>query len=235
MKAVGWLLLALGQGACSRDSADVVGGESQASARPLSRVSRLCVGSGGSSRVTLQRDADGRETVRGVTEVSPGAGAVGRLQLTETATFDAHGRLLGADVVAREPPAPETHFALDPRRGTVRIVRGGAAVDWHVPVDAPWTYRPASSASGKLASTPVAALVALRAANAGSVVRVLEPEREESYLTPADQVSVPTEKGTTVVLAGDGVDFDDQLVTEVRLLDRSITLRCADASVDDGA
>jgi hypothetical protein len=204
-------------------------------ARSRSRVSRLCVGAGASSRFTLQRDADGRETVRGDTEIWPGAGGGGRLRLTETAIFDQHGRLLGADVVATEPPAPETRFALDPRHGTVRVVRGGTAVDWHVPVDAPWSYRPVSSAAGKLVSTPLAALIALRAASANSIVRMLEPESEQSYLATADQVSVPTEIGTTVVLAGDGVDFDDHLVTEVRLLDRRITLRCADAPVEGGA
>jgi hypothetical protein len=179
MRAVGWILLALGQGGCSRDSGVIGGRASQASARSGSRVSRLCVGAGASSRVTLQRDADGRETVRGDTDVSPGTHAGGRLQLTETATFDEHGRLLGADVVALEPSGPETRFALDPRQGTVRIVRGNAAVDWRVPVDAPWTYRPVSSVAGKLVSTPVAALVAHSAASAADLVGVVETEREE--------------------------------------------------------
>ena len=118
-------------------------------------------------------------------------------------------------------------------RPRVRIMRDGlATLDWQVPA-MPHGFNRPSSADGLLASTPIAAWIAARAVAAGAVVRVLEPERQESYLVPIDQIAVPTEKGTTVVLDDDGIDTDDDFVTQVRLSDRSIRLDCADAIAFD--
>jgi len=218
-------LLTLACAACSRDAAlpplDAAPG--------VHARSYHYVGSGGSSRVTRETAADGQETLRGTTELGDAARFSSRTHLSETARIDAQGRLLHAEIVAK-PVAGDVRFVLDARRGTVRIEHHGSApVEWHVPIDAPWLYAPASSAGGDLAVTPVAAWIALRAASTARVVRVLEPEHRESHLVTIDQVVVATERGTTVALGYDGVDIDQRFVTELRLVPRSVTLsRVAD-------
>jgi hypothetical protein len=192
-----------------------------------------CIGSQGSSRIARSTDADGWESLRGDTDVPWRPGAIGRLHLSESATLDARGQLVRARVIATQPLAPVTAFVLEPYAARVRILRDGSdPIDWPVPADAPWIYRPSSSAEGMLASTPIAAWVLARAAAGNPVVRMLIPERQQSYLVPIDQVAVATEKGTTVVLDADGVDTDADFVTEVRLADRSLTLECAALASD---
>lgn len=190
------------------------------------RVHR-CADPRGSSRVTRAPQADGGEVLRGDSEMPSAPGPGGRLHLSESATLDGLGRLVGARIVATRPRSPVTTFVLEPLAGTVRMLREGAsAVEWRVPADAPWVYRARSSGDGLLASTPVAAWLAARAAVAGPVVRVLVPETGESYLAPIDQLAIATETGTTVVLDGDGVDIDADFVTEARLSARGLRLAC---------
>jgi hypothetical protein len=213
---------------------------STAPPEPISRVrSYRYDGVAGASRVTLERAPSGQESLVGRTEVARDSAPVSRTVMNETATLDARGRLHHAEVVVSTPGAPEARYTLDAHRGTVHVERAGSApVDWRVPVDAPWLYAPAASGHSDLVLTPVAAWVALQASRAageptgGRVVRVVEPERHNSYLMTIDQVAVPTERGTTVALGYDGVDVDDQFVTELRLLEGSVILaRRADADL----
>jgi hypothetical protein len=227
---IGLALLSVGIAACSAPRA-AEGGFGHSA--PRGRAHR-CAGPESSSRITRLAGVDGGETVRGDTEISLRPGSTGRLHLTETATIDGGGQLLNARVVAAGARKTEMRFVLEPSAAMVHIMRDGVAtVDWRVPADAPWLYRPGSSADGLLASTPVAGWIAARAVAAGPVVRVLEPELQESYLVPSDQVVIPTEKGSTVVLADDGIDTDGDFVTEVRLSSRSIRLDCVDAMAFD--
>jgi hypothetical protein len=183
----------------------------------------------GTSRITRARETDGGETLRGDTDLPVRRGAAGRLHLSEQVTLDARGRLVAARIVAARPREPLVTYLLDPRAGSVRVVREGAApVIWWVPADAPWIYRARSSGDGVLASTPIAAWLAARAAGTSPVVRVLVPERRQSYLAPLDQVAVATDSGTTVALDSDGVDSDGDFVTEARLSERGVTLTCAE-------
>ncbi len=191
-------------------------------------------GLAGSSRVTHELATGGQQSLVGRTEVARGSAPVLRTVMNETATFDARGWLHHAEVVVSKPGVPEARYTLDARRGTVHVERAGSApLDWRVPVDAPWLYAPASNGDSDLVLTPVAAWVALQASRAGtatagpagsSVVRVVEPERHNSYLMTVDQVAVPTERGTTVALGYDGADVDDRFVTELRLFEGSVTL-----------
>jgi hypothetical protein len=129
----------------------------------------------------------------------------------------------------------EARYTLDATRGTVRVERAGSApLDWRVPVDAPWLYAPASGGAGELMVTPVGAWVALRASRAADVVRVLEPEQQRSYLTTVDQIAVPTERGTTLAIGDDGVDADDDFITELRLFHGAVTMARV-AGIDLGA
>jgi hypothetical protein len=192
-----------------------------------------CTGPSGSSHVTRSQNEDREETLRGNTDIPLRPGLTGRLHVTETATLDERGQLVSARVTASRPRAPVSAFILEPRAGRVRIVRDGmATVEWRVPADAPWIYQGTPSADGLLASTPVAGWVAARASRMGPVVRVLVPERLHSYLVPVDQVAIATESGTTVVLESDGIDVGADFVSEVRLADRSVTLKCADQASD---
>ena len=192
-----------------------------------------CSGGDGSSQVWRSTDGDRVETLRSDTDIPLRARSTGRLHLTETATLDQWGQLMSARVTASRPRAPVTAFVLEPRAQTVRLIRDGmATVEWRVPADAPWIYRPLSSADGLLASTPLAAWVAARAAGVAPVVRVLVPERQQSYLVPIDQLAIATSEGKTVVLESDGIDVGDDFVREVRLADRSVTLECVDLASD---
>jgi hypothetical protein len=233
-----------------------------AAAAPAGLRSYRYAGLAGSSEVTQEKVGDGREALRGSTELEvPGSGVSGsggekgaaaRSLTLEAATLDAHGRLERAEIVVKRSGRSEVRYTLDASRGVVHIERAGSApLDWQVPVDAPWLYSPdayslndsgsaasasAASASGdatgdaadrdegELLVTPVGAWVALRAASAGDVVRVLEPAHQRSYLTTVDQIAVPTEQGTTIALGYDGVDADARFITELRLFHGSVTL-----------
>jgi hypothetical protein len=181
-------------------------------------------GPSGVSEVVREKSGDGRETLKGKTDIAR-AGSGGRTSLSETVELDATGRLRQAEIISSQPGARETRFTLDPSRGTVHIEHAGAAAtEWHVPADAPWLYSPRSGGGGELIVTPVTAWIALQAATGAQVVRVLEPETQTSNLVTIDQISIPTERGTTIVIGNDGADADERFVKELRLLERSITL-----------
>jgi hypothetical protein len=231
------LLGALALAACTPDAAPSV-----APMAPAGLHSYRYDGVAGSSQVTQERADSGRESLRGTTELAlQGLGLGGesapRTLTRETVALDAQGRLEHAEIVVSRSGGPEARYTLDASRGAVHVERAGSApLDWQVPVDAPWLYSPGSAPEreeGDLVVTPVGAWVALRAASAGNVVRVLEPEHQRSYLVMADQVAVPTERGTTVALGYDGVDADGRFITELRLSHGSVTLARV-AAVDLG-
>ena len=181
-------------------------------------------GVSGTSQVTHEKAADGRESLRGTTDLAAGGGENRGRFARETVSLDAQGRLGHAELLVGERGAA-VQYTLDPSRGSVHVVRPGApAVDWTVPNDAPWMYAPSPDDDGAFIATPVAAWVALRAVSASDVVRVLEPEQQRTYLMTVDQVAMPTEHGTTVALGSDGIDADAQFISELRLLHGAVTL-----------
>jgi hypothetical protein len=219
----GLLLLAL---ACTPEAPLAAG------AQPLVAQVFDYAGPAGTSHVTLQRASDGVESLHGRTDVAPGPKPA-HIGMEETATLDASGRLRQAEIVTRDAGAPVS-YRLNPSRATVRIERAGAApIEWRVPNDAPWLYGPTLDASGQQVVTPVSAWIALRATQAGSVVRVLEPERQESHLMSIDQLAVVTEHGKTVAL-GFGADVDDRFVSELRWVEGCVGLSRV-AGFDPGA
>ncbi|HTV26053.1 MAG TPA: hypothetical protein VMG12_45460 [Polyangiaceae bacterium] len=180
-------------------------------------------GVAGSSEVTQEKTADGRESLRGTTDIEAPSAQRGRSFARETASLDEHGHLRHAEIIVGERGAAVAQYTLDPSRGAVHVERPGAPpIDWRVPNDAPWLYAP--SEDGDLIASPVAGWVALRATRGADVVRVLEPEQQRTYLMTVDQVAVPTELGTTVALGSDGIDADEQFITELRLLHGAVTL-----------
>jgi hypothetical protein len=224
------LLAALALTACASDTAP----PSVAAASPARLRSYHYVGVAGSSEVTQEHGAAGRESLRGTTDLGMRGNAAHTLA-NESATLDPLGRLERAEVVVSRPGMGDARYTLDATLGTVRVERTGSTpLDWHVPVDAPWLYAPASGGAGELMVTPVGAWVALRAARAADVVRVVEPEHQRSYLTTVDQVAVQTERGTTLAIGDDGVDADDDFITELRLFHGAVTMARV-AAIDLGA
>ena len=231
--AAGLLASVLALAGCSRDPAP--GAVGAPALIPTS--SYQFAGRGAFSRVERWIDAEGNQQLRSDTLLSsdPNLPAAESLRLTESARLDPRGWLMEADV-CRKGAAAEVCFRLDAKRGVARMERPGEApVEWNVPTDAPWVYQASSGDAGTLVSTPLSGWVALRAANGQESVRVLEPARQESRLVPVDQLAVPTEKGTTVVLAGDGIDVGEAFVEQVRLLDRGTTLSLIPPAKDPGS
>lgn len=192
-------------------------------AEPVQHRAYRYDGVAGTSEVTQEKAADGREELRGTTNVeAPTSGREHRFT-RETASLDERGRLRHAEIIVGERGAVAAQYTLDPSRGAVHVERPGAPpIDWRVPNDAPWLYAP--SEDGRLVASPVAGWIALRASRGADVVRVLEPEQQRTYLMTVDQVAVPTEHGTTVALGDDGIDADERFITELRLLHGAVTL-----------
>lgn len=206
-------LCALALAACVSDAASP-----SVTSTPVARAHAYRYeGQAGLGQVTRTQAVDGVEALRGTLEVSSPRVNSERPRSTETVTLDAHGLLRQAEIVI-ETAGARASYTLYPSRGVVHIERmGSAPVEWAVPSDAPWVYAPAASGEGNLVVSPVAAWVAFRAARSAPVVRVLQPEQQRSYLAPIDQVVVPTERGATVTFGYDGVDVDDQFISELRL------------------
>jgi hypothetical protein len=223
------LVGALALAACTPDSAPPT-----LSAAPAGVRSYQYDGTAGSSQVVRETTEAGREALRATTELALDARSTDRTIAHESATIDGRGRLERAEIAVARSGSSEVRYTLDATRGTVRIERPGAApLDWRVPADVPWLYAPADESLGShspirdtpdLLVTPVAAWVALRAASAGDVVRVIEPEHQRSYLVMGDQISVETELGTTVAIGSDGIDADACFISELRLYRGSVTL-----------
>ena len=215
----GLALSACSLAACSQDEVAPRGAP-----RPVEHRAYRYDGVSGTSQVTHEKAADGRESLRGTTDLARRGSGSEHTFARETVSLDAQGRLGHAELIVGERGAA-VQYTLDPSRGAVHVVRPGApAIDWMVPNDAPWMYAPGPDDDGAFIATPVAAWVALRAAASADVVRVLEPEQQRTYLMTVDQVAVPTEHGTTIALGSDGVDADAQFISELRLLHGEVTL-----------
>jgi hypothetical protein len=189
-------------------------------------------GPGTSARVRRVVAPDGSETLHGETELS--LGATTRRCIVEDVSLDAHGRLLRADISAAAScdAEPETRAHLEPAVGIARVATRAASGlrSWTpavaqslTPSSTPWIYTP-EALPGRAATTPVAAWVALRAAALSPLVRLVQLERREAWLVPREQVAVPTELGTTVVLGNDGADVGSGFVERIRMTDIALTL-----------
>jgi len=168
-------------------------------------------GAGVTSNVFRAVAADGAEALRGVTEVASAGGA---LHVVEHATIDAEGRLLRAEIIVTrgEGGAVEEHLVIDRAHGTVRAAAPGGPIEWHVPTDAPWALEPLA----RSAATPITAWIGARAAGSGASVRVIRADQRTSYRAPAEQVAIPHELGTTVILGEAVAEADAAFVRDVR-------------------
>ncbi len=210
---VPWLLLALA--ACAEPPSPAAG----ACTAPATECAFTFSGEHGArARVTRSIQPDGSETLHGETEIT--LGAAGRRCIVEDARLDRSGRLTSADVASGACGAePGSRVHLDPARGVVRA--GGN--EWAATGASPWIYEP-EALPGHAVATPVAAWIAARAGAASPALTLVPLEQRRSFQVPADQVAIPTELGTTVVLGGDGADVGATFVDRIRILDQAVTL-----------
>jgi hypothetical protein len=179
-------------------------------------------GGGSVARVTRVAGPDGSETLHGETELALNASA--RRCLVEDVILDAEGRLVRADVTAAPScnGVPSLHAHLDPARGIARVTTEAGVVELSHQ-GAAWIYAP-EALPGCAATTPVAVWVAMRAAAGSPWLTLIDVAKRQAWRVPRDQVVVPTELGTTVVLGGDGAEVGADFVQRIRLADYGVTL-----------
>jgi hypothetical protein len=221
---VGFVLAVLSVVACSRDPA--AGALGAPCARAAASAQRFAGPHGSRSVLDQRAEPGGSEVLTGDTEIATGAASVRRVR--ETARLDSRGNLVRGEIAIEgvSGAVVTERVTMDVPTGTVEVWRAGTGTTVErVANDAPWAYAP--SDGGALVSTPLAAWIAFRAARTSAVVRVVRPDATGdpmSYLAPTDQLALPTEAGTTVVLNHDGIDVSGEFVESVRLLDLGVTL-----------
>jgi len=190
-------------------------------ASPPGEVVVFASSEGARARVTRVASLDGGETLHGETELW--LGATTRRCIIEDVRLDPRGRLLQADLstAASCDAEPEVRAHLEPARGIV-TTRAGVQ-DPIPPSAAPWIYTP-EALPGRAVTTPVAAWVALRAAASSPWLTLVQLERGRVWRVPSEQVVVPTERGTTVVLGHDGAEVGAGFVERVSMTDDGVTL-----------
>jgi hypothetical protein len=176
-------------------------------------------GTGTGARVTRTALPDGSERLHGETEIVLGARS--KRCVVEDVTLDPRGRLTRGEIAVAASCAgdPEARVTLDPASGTV----ASAGARWSVPTDAPWVYAP-EVVPGKITVTPVSAWVARRAAIASPALVEVRLAHNDAWKVPSEQIAVPTENGTTIVLGGDGADVSPSFVERIRMVDYGVTL-----------
>ncbi|UQA62930.1 hypothetical protein [Polyangium aurulentum] len=205
-------LVGLGLAGCA--SPMEMGREDRSAAAATEDVFFFAGSAGTSAHVTRKIAADGAETLHGETEIAIGES---RRVIVEDVTIDANGHLERAEVavVGGEGGETRVHMRLDPSRGIAEVRSIDGASTWRMPSEEPWVYAPWSQ--GGSTATPVSAWVAMRAAVASPWARVVMPEARAGVLSPRDQIAVPTEAGTTVVLGRDGADVDGTFVARLHV------------------
>jgi hypothetical protein len=137
--------------------------------------------------------------------------------LAEEATIDGNGVLVAGEIWLSGPGVEEaTHLVLDPKRGVVELTAASRQISWAVPNDLPWVWQPLISPDGDGAlTTPLSAVVAVRAAAGDRPVRSLELDTFHSFTMMADQVVVSEVGSDTVVLGDDAATVTDGLPTRI--------------------
>ena len=104
----------------------------------------------------------------------------------------------------------------------MRAATRAGVIEWARAHASPWIYTP-EALPGQRRGDARGRLGGARAA-AAPTLTLVQLERGQAWQVPGDQVAVPTELGTTVVLGGDGADVGAAFVDRVRLVDQAVTL-----------
>ncbi|MFO0754987.1 MAG: hypothetical protein U0359_00730 [Byssovorax sp.] len=188
-----------------------------------------------SVRVDRMRGVSRAEALHGETTLAGGLGRV-----VEDAHIDERGVLTSAKIALHSGGAGPDLVAVFNRsagaagEGTIDVWTAGGTDRWTAPADSPWVLVPIEGKGGQRVPTPVAAIIAARAAEAAggrdAWVRVIDVSARRSYRTPSDQVVVPSETGRTVVFGPSAVDLDASFVREVRWPARDLKLDRVDGA-----
>jgi hypothetical protein len=190
---------------------------------------------------------DGAERLIGLTELGSGA------RLVEEATIDDSGQLVEAEATltpaaaaqaavgtGTEARAAETHVVFHPGRRTVELTTPTLHVEWSVPDDRPWVWAPLLTVEGpRPIATPLDARVALRAAENGRTVRLLDLGTLEQHTLAADQMVIQNGDGAgasaSVIIGDDVIDVENGTPRRLHLAALDDTLELLDASAPSGA
>jgi len=187
---------------------------------------------GSTSRVEHTKGPSGVEAIHGVTEIVSSQGRTTHIE--ERARLDSSGRLSWAEISgAGVGTSALDRVIFDAAAGLVRIDRAGQTLEWEVPTGEPWAYPAPLDQEGRPVVTPVTAWITLRATLASPDVRVLYPDAQRTEVVPRDQLAVPTELGTTVIIGDDGADMDTSgFVERVRVASLGTTLAVTTAPLE---
>jgi hypothetical protein len=194
-----------------------------------------------STMVSMQ--THGTERLIGMTELDSGE------RLVEEATIDESGQLIEAEATLTpaasadagadaQEPAAATHVVFHPARKTVELTTPVLHMEWSVPNDLPWVWAPlltvptVSAAAAKKSrpiATPLDARVALRAAQNGRAVRLLDLGALEQHTLTADQLVIPDGADATVVIGDDVIDVENGTARRLHLAALDVTLELLDA------
>jgi hypothetical protein len=127
--------------------------------------------------------------------------------LAEEAVLDARGRLVSASYSVGYGGGSATHASLDARRGTVEVSGPDGVRRVQLPNDLPWVWAPEvqSGQDTRTVSTPLSAVVTLRAAQAEQRVRRIDLSKLVDHGTRSDQLVVRDRDRSELVVVGDDV------------------------------
>lgn len=127
--------------------------------------------------------------------------------LAEEAVLDAHGRLLCASYSVTYGAGPVSYVSLDALHGVVESHDAGSVRRAQIPSDLPWVWAPAmkTEQGTRSISTPLSAVVTLRAARAEQRVRTIDTAMLTSRGTRSDQLLVHDLDRSELVVVGDDV------------------------------
>ena len=127
--------------------------------------------------------------------------------LAEEAVLDAHGRLLSASYSVAYGAGHASQVSLDAQRGLVEVHEPGNVRRAQLPSDLPWVWVPAIQTEHGLrtVSTPLSAVVTLRAARAEQRVRNIDTHQLVSHGTRSDQLVVRDHDRSELVVVGEDV------------------------------
>jgi hypothetical protein len=217
------VLLALSLSACA-DSRQATNGETPVETRTFLYAD----GADAKSRVERRILASGAEVLHGETEIqSDGAD----LLLVEDARLDARGQLTWAEIALSKRCSGEApqRITYEATHGVVRTLDAKGERRWRAPADAPWMIAPPRDAQGRSIATPVSGWIAIRAAASAPALRVIDAGASTAYAVPSDQLAVATERGTTAVLGGAGIDAGPLFVEDLRLLSLGRSMKRVEA------
>jgi hypothetical protein len=127
--------------------------------------------------------------------------------LAEEAVLDAHGRLLSASYSVAYGAGNARQVSLDAQHGLLEVREAAGVRRAQLPSDLPWVFVPAIETEHGLrtVSTPLSAVVTLRAARAEQRVRSIDTQQLVSQGTRSDQLVVRDQDRSELVVVGEDV------------------------------